>query len=57
MKKMTHKKSLIWTYEEKNWNKFLTCEKKLKNWNVLVSLEDKDNVQFDDMKRLQHGIG
>jgi hypothetical protein len=29
MKKMTHKKSLIWTCEEKNWNKILTCEKKL----------------------------
>lgn len=29
MKKMTHEKTLIWTCEEKNWNQFLTCEKKL----------------------------
>jgi hypothetical protein len=38
--------------KRKNWNKFLTCEiflEKLKC--VGVSLEDKDNVQFDDMKR------
>jgi hypothetical protein len=38
--------------KKKNWNKILTCKKSLGKLKcVCVSLEDKNNVQFDDMKR------
>jgi hypothetical protein len=51
MKKMTCKKSLIWTCEEKKLKQIFNMKNIEKLKCVCLSLEDKNNVQFDDMKR------